>query len=77
MRKYDLLCVPPVAPLRPSDIKRIREKSRVSQGVFAALLNTSVSTAQKWEMGQQRPTGRALKLLHVVLNNGLDILARH
>jgi len=48
----------------------------VSQAVFAALLNTSVSTVQKWEIGQKRPTGTALKLLRLVQKNGLDIVAQ-
>ncbi|OGA35670.1 MAG: transcriptional regulator [Betaproteobacteria bacterium RIFCSPLOWO2_12_61_14] len=61
----DRLCLPPVEALQPEEIKKIREKSRVSQAVFAALLNTSVSTVQKWEIGQKRPTGTALKLLHL------------
>jgi putative transcriptional regulator len=56
-------------------IKRIREMSRVSQAVVAALLNTSVSMVQKWEVGQKRPTGTALKLLHLVQKNGLAIVA--
>jgi putative transcriptional regulator len=43
--------------------------------VFAALLNTSLSTVQKWEIGQKRPTGTALKLLHLVQKCGLDIVA--
>ncbi len=51
-------------------------RSHVSQAVFAALLNTSVSTVQKWEIGQKRPTGTALKLLHLVQKNGLDIVAQ-
>ncbi len=76
MRQFDRLCVPPVPALRPEQIKRIRERSRVSQAVFAALLNTSVSTVQKWEIGQKRPTGVALKLLHLVRKNGLDIIAQ-
>jgi len=76
MRQFDRLCVPSIEPLRPAQIKRIRERSRVSQAVFAALLNTSVSTVQKWEVGQKRPTGTALKLLHLVQKNGLDIVAR-
>jgi len=58
-----------------AEIKKIREKSRVSQAVFAALLNTSVSTVQKWEIGQKRPTGTALKLLHLVQKRGLEIIA--
>jgi putative transcriptional regulator len=74
LREFDRLCLPPVAPLEPVEIKRIREAARVSQAVFAALLNTSLSTVQKWEIGQKRPTGTALKLLHLVRKNGLDIV---
>ena len=72
MREFDLLCIPPVESLRPTQIKRIRESLKVSQSVFAALLNTSVSTVQKWEIGQKKPTGTALKLLHLVQKRGLD-----
>jgi putative transcriptional regulator len=75
LREFDRLCVPPVEPLKPAQIKRIRESSRVSQGVFARLLNTSVSTVQKWEVGQKKPTGTALKLLQLVKMNGLKIVA--
>ena len=75
MREFDHLSLSPAPPLRPAQIKRIREASKVSQAVFAALLNTSVSTVQKWEIGQKRPTGTALKLLHLVQKNGLEIVA--
>lgn len=75
MREFDTLSVAPVGPLRPAQIKRIREASHVSQAVFAALLNTSVSTVQKWEVGQKRPTGTALKLLHLVQKRGLEVVA--
>ena len=74
MREFDRLCVPPVEPLAPDQIKRIRDTSRVSQAVFARLLNTSLSTVQKWEIGQKKPTGTALKLLHLVQKRGLDVV---
>jgi putative transcriptional regulator len=74
LREFDRLCLPPVEPLQPGDIKRIRESTRVSQAVFAALLNTSLSTVQKWEIGQKRPTGTALKLLHLVQKRGLEVV---
>jgi putative transcriptional regulator len=74
MREFDRMCLPPIEQLRPEEIKRIREASHVSQAVFAALLNTSVSTVQKWEIGQKRPTGIALKLLHLVRKKGLEII---
>ena len=76
MREFSTACaLPPVAPLAPEQIKQIREASRVSQAVFATLLNTSLSTVQKWEIGTKRPTGTALKLLHLVQDHGLEVVA--
>lgn len=75
LREFDRLCLPPVEPLQPEEIKKIREASHVSQAVFARLLNTSLSTVQKWEIGQKRPTGTALKLLHLVQKQGLEVVA--
>jgi putative transcriptional regulator len=72
LREFDRLCLSPIEPLEPEKIKQIRETSNVSQAVFAAVLNTSLSTVQKWEIGQKRPTGTALKLLHLVRDRGLD-----
>ena len=75
LREFDQFCLPPIEPLQPGQIKHIRETSRVSQAVFARLLNTSLSTVQKWETGQKRPTGTALKLLHLVQKRGLEVVA--
>lgn len=75
LREFDRLCLPPVEPLAPEQIKKIRESSNVSQAVFARLLNTSLSTVQKWEIGQKKPTGAALKLLRLVEKNGLEFMA--
>jgi len=74
LREFGRLCLSPVEPLEPEQIRQIRETSRVSQAVFAALLNTSVSTVQKWEIGQKKPTGTALKLLHLVQKKGLETI---
>jgi putative transcriptional regulator len=43
--------------------------------VFAAYLNTSLSTVQKWERGQKKPNGPSLKLLNLVERKGLEVLA--
>jgi len=75
LRDFDRLCLPPVELLQPEQIRSIRETSNVSQAVFASLLNTSLSTVQKWEIGQKRPTGTALKLLHIVQKHGLEAVA--
>ena len=74
MREFDALCLPPVKDLTAAQIKRLRTKSKASQAVFAAYLNTSVSTVQKWEQGQKKPNGPSLKLLNLVQQKGLGAL---
>lgn len=73
LRGFDRLCLPPVEPLAPEQIRQLREAPHVSQAVFVRLLNTSLSTVQKWEIGQKRPAGTALKLLHLVRRRGLEV----
>ncbi|WP_230459964.1 helix-turn-helix domain-containing protein [Sansalvadorimonas verongulae] len=75
MHEFDALCLPQVKELDPQQIKRLRLKCKTSQSVFAAFLNVSPSTVQKWESGQKRPNGPSLKLLNLVKNKGLDVLA--
>ncbi len=75
LREFDQLCLPPIEALLPEQIKHIRETTRVSQAVFARLLNTGLSTVQKWEIGQKKPTGTALTLLHLVQERGLEAVA--
>jgi len=74
MREFDALCLPPIKNLDAVQIKRIRIKNKASQAVFAAYLNTSKSTVQKWEQGQKHPNGPSLKLLNLVERKGLEIL---
>jgi len=74
LREFDALCLPPVKVYTPAQIKRIRQKTRSSQAVFAAYLNTSPSTIQKWELGGKKPNGPSLKLLNLVDKKGLEVL---
>ena len=75
MRDFAVLCLPKVRSLSASQIKRIRARNRASQAVFAAYLNTSVSTVQKWERGEKKPNGPSLKLLNLVADRGIQVLA--
>ncbi len=75
LREYDALCLPQVKQYNPEQIKHIRVKNNTSQTVFAAYLNTSPSTIQRWENGKIKPKGTSLKLLNLVEQKGLDILA--
>jgi len=75
MREFDSTCFAAPPPLGPEQIRALREQTRMSQAVFARHLNTSLSTVQKWEAGEKRPSGLALKLLDVVSRHGMDVLA--
>lgn len=74
MHEFDALCLPPVKEYSANQIKRLRVKSKASQSVFAAYLNTSLSTVQKWEQGKKKPNGPSLKLLNLVDEKGLEML---
>jgi putative transcriptional regulator len=41
--------------------------------VFEALKD--LSTVQKWQIGQKKPAGTALKVLHLVQKRGLDAVS--
>lgn len=73
--EFDVDTLPKVKHYTPTQIKQLRNRSKASQAVFAACLNTTVSTVQKWEQGQKNPSSISLKLLNLVDRFGLDLLA--
>lgn len=75
MREFDALCLTPVAPLTPEEIRAIREQEQVSQPVFARYLNVRKDAVSKWERGEKRPDGPSLKLLTLVKHRGLRSIA--
>lgn len=74
MRDFDALCPPPVREFSAADIRRLREGLNFSQPVFAHHLHTTASTVRKWEHGDTRPAGPALKLLNVIADKGLQAI---
>jgi putative transcriptional regulator len=68
------LDIPAVKSLSARQIRDLRNRMRVSQGVFAALLNVNPSTVQKWEQGKVKPQTAALRLLNIIDSKGIDIL---
>jgi len=73
LRDFEAQAVPPAAYTAEA-IRHLREQLHVSQAVFAAYLNASVSTVQKWENGEKKPSGAALRLLSVIERKGLEVL---
>lgn len=74
MRMLGRDAVPKIAPLSPDEIAEVRQKAGLSQAVLAGYFNVATSTVSQWERGERRPTGAALKLLHVVKRAGIDPL---
>jgi putative transcriptional regulator len=75
MKEFECLRLPKIKVYTPAQIKRIRLKNKASQAALAAYLNISPSTVQKWEQGQKKPNGLALRVLNLIDHKGLSILA--
>ena len=69
--KLEALSVPAAKKLSAKQIKALRKRENVSQGVFAVYLNVSPSTIQKWERGEVSPRSAALRLLNIIKDKGL------
>ncbi len=74
MRHYDALCLKPIPEYSSEDIRSLRNRYKLSQTVFAAVLNTSPSTVRQWEIGAKHPSGPSLKLLNLLDKKGLEVL---
>lgn len=55
-----------VHKVKPSEVRKAREKLGLSQDKFAGAFGVSASTLRKWEQGQRAPTGAAKTLLKVI-----------
>jgi len=70
--KVDLRTVeipPRPKPMRPADIRALREELNASQALFARLLNVSSNAVESWEQGLRQPRQATLKLLYVARKN--------
>jgi len=74
MRKFDVLCLEPIPAYDSEKIRALRDHLQLSQAVLASVLNTSISTVRKWEIGDKHPSGPSLKLLNLLDRKGLEAL---
>ena len=75
LKTRDISLPVPIVAMKPRDIVRLRQTLNASQGVFARMLNVSRDTEISWETGRRKPSGAALRLLHIVQVSP-DILPR-
>lgn len=74
MRQFDVLCLAPIPDYDSQKIRALRDQLQLSQSVFAAVINTSLSTVRQWEIGDKHPSGPSLKLLNLLERKGLEAL---
>ena len=75
MREFDALCLATAVPeYNARKIRVLRERYKLSQAVFATVLNTSLSTVRQWEIGEKHPSGPSAKLLNLLERKGLEAL---
>ena len=64
--KIDKITISPVHIHTKDEIKQIRQKSNMTQKLFAAALGVSVKTVEAWESGTNTPTGVANRMLELL-----------
>ena len=60
--------------LSAADIRAMRERSKMSQAVFAHYLNVTAGYVSQLERGAKHPTGAALALLNVIQRKGIEAI---
>jgi putative transcriptional regulator len=63
------ITIKPVECFNTEEIKHIRQKTGLSQVVFAGSLGVSPKTVEAWENGRNRPEGASRRLLELVRDN--------
>lgn len=59
----------PPKPMKPEEIRKIRQALDASQERFAQYLCVSTNTVQSWEQGVRSPQSTALRLLTIAKKN--------
>ena len=75
MKEMDANCLVSAERVEPAEIRAIRKHLCVTQSVFAEHLAVTPGLVSKWERGEKKPSGPALKLLSLVKHKGLDAIS--
>ena len=61
-------------PISAKEIRKLRQRSRLSQAAFARCLNLTAGYISQLERGTKEPKGAALALLNVVRRKGVEVV---
>jgi DNA-binding transcriptional regulator YiaG len=53
LRDFDALCLTPMEPFSPEEIRALRLRENASQAVFALHLNVTTGLVRQWERGEK------------------------
>jgi putative transcriptional regulator len=74
VRQLGAKALPAARPISAEEIRRLREKAKMSQAAFARSLNLSVGYISQLERGAKQPKGPALALLNVIRRKGFEVI---
>jgi len=66
--------LPASKPISAHEIRRIRQRARMSQAAFARHLNLTAGYISQLERGTKQPKGPALALLNVIRRKGFEAI---
>lgn len=64
--KVHHVIIKPVEKYANADVKRIRNKNKMTQRILAEYMGVSVKTVEAWETGTSHPSGPACRLLSML-----------
>lgn len=65
--KSRTLMIAPVKKYSNEEMKAVRNKSGMTQMVFANYMGVSKKTVEAWELGRTHPTGPAYRLISIMM----------
>jgi len=73
LRTIEIEIPDPPPAVHAKDVLKLRQRCKMSQGVFAAVLNVSVKTVQSWEQGERKPSHASLRLLQLMAEKPQEV----
>ncbi|NIF23585.1 helix-turn-helix domain-containing protein [Candidatus Pantoea multigeneris] len=68
--------LPTIIEMNGEAIQALRGRYNLSQAMLAEYVNMSVTTVSKWERGEKKPNGAALRVLSTLSQKGPEVFNR-
>jgi putative transcriptional regulator len=61
-------------PIKPQEIRALREKANLSQAAMASLMGLTVGYVSQLERGVKEPKGPSLAILNIIRRKGIEAI---